>query len=163
MGDRRAGERNLTTRETSMGKLEAIWLKRARRGPMDPVDEAVAVEDRGLEGGADFDGERHVTLVEREVFDRLEAEFDASVRPVMRRANLLVSGIRLEGTRGRTLDVGDLRIHIHGETRPCGRMDEACEGLRNALADHWGGGVRGSVVNDATIAVGDAVLWEESQ
>ena len=144
-----------------MGKLEAIWLKRARRGPMDPVDEAVAVEDRGLLGGADFDRARHVTLIEREVFDRLKAEFDDSVEPVMRRANLVVSGIRLEDTLDRTLAVGHLRIHIRGETHPCGRMDEACEGLMDALDPNWGGGAHGSVLNDATIAVGDEVRWEE--
>ncbi len=145
-----------------MGVLEAIWLKRARGGPMDPVDEAVAVEGRGLEGGADFDSDRQVTLIEREVFDRLKAEINSSVEPVMRRANLLVSGIRLEDTRDRTLAVGDLRIHIHGETRPCGQMDAACEGLMDALDPHWGGGAHGSVVNDATIAVGDEVRWEEA-
>ena len=145
-----------------MGKLEAIWLKRVPGGPMDPVDEAVAVEGRGLEGGAEFDGDRQVTLIEREVFDRLKAEVDDSVEPVMRRANLLVSGIRLEDTRDRTLAVGDLRIRIRGETRPCGQMEEACEGLMDALDPHWSGGAHGSVVNDATIAVGDEVRWEES-
>ena len=145
-----------------MGVLEAIWLKRARGGPMDPVDEAVAVEARGLDGGVDFDSHRQVTLIEREVFDRLKAEINSSVEPVMRRANLLVSGIRLEDTRDRTLAVGDLRIHIHGETRPCGQMDAACEGLMDALDPHWGGGAPGSVVNDATIAVGDEVRWEEA-
>ena len=144
-----------------MGKLEAIWLKRARGGPMDPVDEAVALEGRGLVGGADFDCARQVTLIEREVFDRLKAEVDDSVEPVMRRANLLLSGIRLEGTRNRTLAVGDLRIHIRGETRPCGQMDEACVGLMDALEPDWGGGAHGSVVNDATISVGDDVRWEE--
>jgi MOSC domain-containing protein YiiM len=145
-----------------MGKLEAIWLKRARGGPMDPVDEAVAVEGRGLEGGADFDRERKVTLVEREVFDRLKRELDDSVEPVMRRANLLVSGIRLEGTQDLTLAVGDLRIHVRGETRPCGRMDEVCVGLMDALGPHWGGGAHGSVLNDATITVGDEVHWEDA-
>ncbi len=145
-----------------MGKLEAIWLKRARGGPMDPVDEALAVEGRGLQGGADFGRDRQVTLIEREVFDRVKAEVDDSVEPVMRRANLLVSGIRLEGTRNRTLAVGDLRIHIHGEARACGQMGKACSGLSDALDPHWGGGAYGSVVNDATIAVGDEVRWEES-
>ena len=145
-----------------MGVLEAIWLKRARGGPMDPVDEAVAVEGRGLEDGADFDRDRQVTLIEREVFDRIKAEVDDSVEPVMRRANLLVSGIRLEDTRDRTLVVGDLRIHIRGETRACGRIEEACEGLMDALDPHWGGGAHGSVVNDAIISVGDDVRWEES-
>jgi len=146
-----------------MGSLEAIWLKRAHRGPMDPVDEAVAVEGRGLEGGADFDGERHVTLIEREVFDRLKAELDPSVQPIMRRANLLFSGISLEDTRGRTLAVGDLRIRINSETRPCGRMDEALAGLREALSPHWRAGAHGSVLNNATIAVGDEVRWDESE
>ncbi len=145
-----------------MGRLEAIWLKRARGGPMDPVDEALAVEGQGLEGGADFGSARHVTLIEREVFERLKAEWDDSVEPVMRRANLMVSGVRLENTSDRTLVVGDLRIHIRGETRPCGVMDEACSGLMGALDPHWGGGAHGSVVNDATIAVGDEVRWEES-
>ncbi len=144
-----------------MGKLEAIWLKRARGGPMDPVDEAVAVEGRGLKGGADFDSHRQVTLIEREVFDRLKGSLDDSVEPMMRRANLLVSGIRLEDTRGRMLAVGDLRIHIRGETRPCGRMEDALAGLRDALSPHWRGGVHGSVLNDANIAVGDEVCWEE--
>ncbi len=144
-----------------MGKLEAIWLKRARGGCMDPVDEAVVVEGRGLEGGADFDRERHVTLIEREVFDRLKRSFDGSVEPVMRRANLMVSGIRLEETRDRILAVGDLRIHIRGETRPCGQMENALAGLRDALSPRWRGGVHGSVLNDANIAVGDEVCWEE--
>ena len=145
-----------------MGQLEAIWLKRTRGGPMDPVVEAVAVEGRGLEGGADFDRDRHVTLIEREVFDRLKAEVDDSMEPVMRRANLMVSGIRLEGTGDRMLAVGDLRIHIRGETRPCERMEKACEGLRDALEPHWGGGAHGSTMNNATIAVGDKVGWEEA-
>ncbi len=145
-----------------MGKLEAIWLKRTRGEPMDPVDEAVAVAGRGLEGGVDFDGDRQVTLIEREVFDRLRGSLDDSLEPAMRRANLLVSGIRLEHTRDRMLAVGDLRIHIRGETRPCGQMEEACEGLSDALDSHWRGGAHGSVVNDATIAVGDEVRWEES-
>ncbi len=145
-----------------MGKLEAIWLKRTRGGPMDPVDEAVAVAGRGLEGGVDFDSDRHVTLIEREVFDRLRGSLDDSVEPAMRRANLLVSGIRLEHARDRMLAVGDLRIHIRGETRPCGQMEEACEGLLDALDSHWRGGAHGRVVNDATIAVGDEVRWEES-
>ena len=143
-----------------MGRLEAIWLKRARGGPMDSVDEAVAVEGRGLEGGADFDRDRQVTLVEREVFDRVNGQLDDSVEPVMRRANLMVSGIRLEGTGDQTLAVGELRIRVRGETRPCGRMDEACEELMDALDPNWGGGAHGSVLNDATITVGDEVRWE---
>ena len=45
---------------------------------------------------------------------------------------------------------------------PMDPVDEACEGLGDALAPHWGVGAHGSVVNDTTITVGDEVRWEES-
>ena len=37
------------------GRLEAIWIKRARRGEMDAVPYAEARQGRGLVGNADFD------------------------------------------------------------------------------------------------------------
>ena len=142
------------------GKLEAIWLKSTRAGPMNAVDDAVAVEGRGLEGNADFDRRRHVTLIEAEVFEGLEGELNENVEPSMRRANFLLSGIRLEETADRVLVVGDLRIRIRGETRPCMIVDQACPGLKDALEHHWRGGAHGSVLNDATVRIGDQVGWE---
>ena len=142
------------------GELEAIWIKRAHKGPMDAVDRAQLVRDRGLEGNADQGGRRQVTLIEREVFERLKTELP-SVEPVMRRADLLVSGVALAETREEILRVGEARIHIQGETRPCSRMDEACQGLREALSPEWRGGVYGVVLDDGEIVVGDTVRWAE--
>ena len=143
------------------GRLEAIWLKASHGGPMDSVDEAVAIEGRGLEGNADYDSWRHVTLVEKEVFEGLKSELSQDVEPSMRRANFLVSGIRLEDSEDRVLAVGDLRIRIKGETRPCMIMDQACPGLKDALVPNWRGGAHGSVLNGAAVRIGDEVSWED--
>jgi MOSC domain-containing protein YiiM len=144
----------------AQGRLDAIWIKRAHRGKMDEVTEAVAIAGQGLEGNVDRSRRRQVTLIEREVWERLMRELDADVPPSRRRANLMVSGVSLAGTRGRTLRVGGVRLSIGGETTPCERMDEAFPGLREAMRSDWGGGVFAQVLDDGVVAVGDSVVWE---
>jgi MOSC domain-containing protein YiiM len=145
----------------SAGRLDAIWLKRARGGPMDPQSRVV-LDAGGLVGNANRSYRRSITIVEREVFDRIRAELSDQIRPEMRRANLMVSGISLEGSGGRILSVGAARIRIGGETRPCELMDEeGYPGLRAALQPHWGGGAFGTVETPGEIAVGDPVRWAE--
>ncbi|MGH7552535.1 MAG: MOSC domain-containing protein, partial [Longimicrobiales bacterium] len=99
---------------TAPGKLEAIWIKRFRGGPMDPVDRATLKAGRGIEGNANQGGKRQVTLLEKEVWDRLMAGLGGSLDASTRRANLLVSGVALESSRERVLDVGGVRIRIYG-------------------------------------------------
>ena len=146
---------------TAIGKLEAIWLKRMTRGPMDSVPEGTLIAGRGLVGNADQGGKRQVTLIEQEVWQALMANLGASLDPSTRRANLLLSGIRLADSRGRVLQIGDCSIRIYGETRPCEQMDEAWSGLREAMKQDWAGGAFGEVLNDGQISVGAPVRWLE--
>jgi MOSC domain-containing protein YiiM len=143
------------------GRLEAIWIKRAHRGSMDPVSTGALVAGRGLVGNADQGRRRQVTVIEQEVWERLMHDLDGSVSPAARRANLMVSGVRLAESRDRVLRVGACRLRFGGETRPCERMDEALPGLRAAMAVGWGGGVFVEVLDDGEVAVGDEVAWEE--
>lgn len=143
-----------------MGKLERIWIKRARLGPMDPAERATLVAGRGIEGNANQGGRRQVTILSVERWTALMAGLGADLDPAARRANLCVSGLDLEETRDRILRVGACRLRILGETRPCVRMDEALPGLQEALRPRWGGGAYAETLDDGEIAVGDTVAWE---
>jgi MOSC domain-containing protein YiiM len=143
-----------------MGKVERIWIKRARRGPMDAVETGTLISGKGLRGSTNYGGRRHVTIISAERWTELSRTLSADVDPVVRRANLLVSGIDLTASRGRVLRVGPCRLLIGGETRPCERMEEAHAGLQHAMSARWGGGAWAQVVDDGEIRVGDAVHWE---
>ena len=142
-----------------MPRLERIWVKRAHRGLMDPTDSATLLEGEGVEGSANLGSHRQVTLISLERWLEISAELDADVDPSARRADLMVSGVDLERSRGRLLKVGDCVLRIGGEVKPCERMDEAFRGLREAMQPRWGGGVWAEVLHGGTITVGDPVSW----
>lgn len=127
---------------------------------MEPVEATRLVEGEGVEGNADRGGQRQVTLLDADAWERATGEIGVSVAPSARRANLLLRGLDLAHQTDRVIRVGGCRIRIRGETKPCGRMDRAAPGLRDALAPEWRGGVHGMVIEGGPIAVGDAVAWE---
>jgi len=144
-----------------MGRLEAIWIKRAMGGPMDAAERATLVAGRGIAGNANQGERRQVTIIEREVWDDVARRLGHDLSPDTRRANLLVSGIALRETRDRVLAIGGVRVRILGETKPCHQMEEAFPGLEAALWPDWGGGAFGEVIEGGVVAVGDDVGWAE--
>ena len=128
---------------------------------MDPRESAVLIAGQGIEGNVGRSSRRQVTIIEREVWDALMRETGASAPPSTRRANLMVSGIALVDTRKRVLRIGDARLEIAGETKPCERMEEAVPGLRAAMYPDWRGGAFAMVLTGGEIRIGDAVGWED--
>lgn len=145
--------------DSPSGRLEAIWLKRARGGPMDAVESALLEVGTGLRGNANRGGRRQVTLIARERWSELMHGLGAELDPRTRRANLMVSGIDLENSRGRLLRVGGAILRINGETRPCEQMEAAHAGLQALMRERWGGGAFAEVVDGGPLRVGDAVCW----
>jgi MOSC domain-containing protein YiiM len=144
----------------SQAQLTAIFIKRAHGGPMDACETAVLETGRGLVGNADRGGRRQVTVLSGERWAALMQQVNASLAPEARRANLIVSGVDLEESRGRTLVIGTCRLRIGGETRPCELMEQAAAGLQTAMRQRWGGGAFAEVLQGGTITVGDRVTWE---
>jgi MOSC domain-containing protein YiiM len=136
---------------------------------MDPRDAAILIAGQGLLGNANKGGRRQVILLEEEAWaDAMSAmsaipNLGVPLDPSVRRANLLVSGVRLEGTRGRVLRMGPTRLRIWSECTPCRQMEEACAGLRAALRPHWRGGACAEVIEGGEIRVGDEILWEDPE
>ena len=128
---------------------------------MDSVDEATLVTQQGIEGNADQGLNRQITLIEEEVWAGLMHQMDANLDPSIRRANVMISGLSLKDSRKKILKIGDSRILVKGETKPCERMDEALDGLQDLMRPEWRGGAYGRILEGGTIKVGDPVAWVE--
>jgi len=143
-----------------MAVLHQIWIKRAHGGSMDSADRATLVTGRGLVGNADQGGRRQVTLIDlerwHELMDRVGGDLETSAR----RANLVIDSLDLFDSRGRILRIGNARLRVWGETRPCERMEDALPALKAAMRERWGGGAFAEVIDGGNIAVGDVVTWE---
>jgi MOSC domain-containing protein YiiM len=142
------------------GKLTGIFLKRSHGGLMDEKHEATLATAKGLVGNADSSRRRQVTLLAAERWAELMREVGATLGPQARRANLILSGINLENTRGQILRIGICTLKINGETRPCELMEKIAPGLQAAMRARWGGGAYAEVVTGGPIAIGDDVAWQ---
>ena len=148
--------------QSKRGRVEAMWIKRAKRGPMDAVARAELVSGKGLAGNANWGGRRQVSLLDADLWERVVAELGGDLDPVARRANVLLRGLDLANSRKRVLCLGDCRVRIWCETKPCERMDEVLPGLKAALYPNWGGGASGQVIVGGILSVGAVAYWEDT-
>ncbi len=140
------------------GKVLAIARRAKHRAPMELIDAATVSVEAGVEGDArgSLRG-RQVTVLTKESWDAACTDLGRELPWTTRRANILVEGVDVAHTTGRTLRIGDLELAITDETDPCQRMEEQAAGLQAALAPDWRGGVTCVVGQGGAIRVGDAV------
>ena len=140
-----------------MGRIAKIWVKRFKGGPMDEVRSVAMTPETGIEGNAQSGRKRQVTLLAIERWRDAERELGRPADPALRRANILLEGVDLVESRGRTIRLGEVELYVWGETRPCRKMDEASAGLQAALDPEWRAGAHAEVAIGGTVRVGDEV------
>jgi MOSC domain-containing protein YiiM len=147
------------------GRLIGIARRDMRRAPMQTVGSIDISLEAGVVGdhkGAKYK-RRAVTVLAREGWEAALADLgDATLDWTLRRANLLVEGVRLPRALGATLRIGPVLLEVTYPTTPCARMDEAREGLRKALHPEWRGGVTCKVLEGGRVAIGDEVVIVQS-
>jgi MOSC domain-containing protein YiiM len=139
------------------GTIVAIAHRPTDGEPMVEIREGTLVPGRGLDTENRKSGKREVTFLSKQAWAETCRELDAELPWHARRANVLIDGIDLAVALGKTLCIGDARIRLHGETRPCHIMDEQHDGLRRALEPDCRGGVFGQVLAGGVIRAGDRV------
>ncbi|MEO8628553.1 MAG: MOSC domain-containing protein [Betaproteobacteria bacterium] len=155
---------NLMLAFPQQGTLEWIGLRPQRRAPMQSVESAEAIAERGLSGdhrAARIGGNRQVTLIQREHLASLAKSLGCStIDPALLRRNLVVSGIDLAALLHGEFAIGEVVLVGTGTCTPCARMDQALgPGGRNAMSGR--GGITARVVRGGVVRLQDRVSLEK--
>ena len=143
----------MSVEELASGRIYSVQLCPGYRKPMQPVDEAQAIENTGLRGDKHAlpDSSRQVLLLERETLDAL------GLSPGQVKENLTTEGILLMRLRTKDrIQIGDeVILEITKPCSPCGRMDEIRPGLLRELAGRRG--MLARVIRGGSIVRGDNI------
>jgi len=100
-------------------------------------------------------GSRQITVLSQEAWSDACGQLNVDLPWTVRRANLLITGRRFSSQDvGRIISIGKVELRITRETNPCHRMDDASDGLREALDIDWRGGVCCRVEREGIIRTG---------
>ena len=140
------------------GRVCGLARRAAARAPMELIEEATITVESGVAGDARgrLKG-RQVTVLAQESWEAACRDLGSELAWTTRRANILIEGLELANSAGKTLAIGEATFAITGETDPCQRMDEQAQGLTAALAPNWRGGVTCRVIKPGAVRVGDGV------
>jgi MOSC domain-containing protein YiiM len=135
-----------------MPEVTNLFLCLVHRFPMKEIEEAEAVQNKGLKGCIHGrpNTKRQVSLMDVETLQRL------GVPPGAVKENVTTRGLHFQRLRpGQHLRIGGSLLEITLPCDPCSRMDEIREGLQEELRGQRGWLCR--VVESGTIRRGDRI------
>ena len=136
------------------GTLVGIATKEKTKAPM-VEHAALAATLRGLAGERSHPHDRAVTLLTREAWQEACRALGETLPWTLRRANLLLAGVALEGCVGRKLRIGAVLLEVTEDNPPCRVMDLLHAGLRAALAPAARAGVACRILKPGDLHLGD--------
>ncbi|HEY7886045.1 MAG TPA: MOSC domain-containing protein [Cellvibrionaceae bacterium] len=144
------------------GRLEWIGLRTERRGEIQVVHSASAIQGQGLEGdhrmGKTPGSARQITLISREYIEAIcRHTGHTTIDPALLRRNLVISGMNMNLLRHQRLQIGEAVLETTALCHPCSRMNEAL-GPGGAAAMFGYGGLCARILYSGRIAVGDTVV-----
>ena len=142
-----------------IGRVLAIAIRSDHRGPMIEANQAEAYANGCLAGDHGSSVERGITLLASRQWKQVIQQLGVDLPWHTRRANLLIEADTLEHLIGKTIRIGNLRVDVKAETKPCQGIDQWQPGLRDALAIGCRGGVYGQIIDSGTIQVDDKVCF----
>lgn len=145
---------------TAMAEVVSIHRARERSAPAEELTAARVVEGFGIEG--DFRSarpDRHVTLIDEETLRAVERQLGVTISAGGSRRQIVVRGMALNPTVGKTLRIGEVVLAVTSFCDPCEKMEwKIGSGARTALAER--GGVCARVVVGGVMRPGDELVVE---
>lgn len=148
------------------GNVVSINVTAKGGEPMNSIDEVRAVAGKGLEGDRYFsqDGTfsktsgsgREITLIEAEAIEAMERDYGTKIEYKDARRNIVTRGVALNHLVGKEFRVGEVAIRGVRLNEPCNHLASLTnEKVKPGLVHR--GGLRGEILNDGLIRVGDRV------
>jgi MOSC domain-containing protein YiiM len=147
------------------GVVESIYIAPTAAGPVQAVDEAVAIPGTGLEGdryalklGTFYKPkpDHELTLIEAEAIEALERDYRIGLAPGDARRNIVTRGVALNHLVGAEFAIGGVRIRGIRLCEPCDHLQRVTgRALIKGLLHR--GGLRAQILTPGTIRVGDSV------
>ena len=138
------------------GSITNIHIARVKETPSDPVQEATAISNQGLEGDRSCKpgALRQVLVMDKETLDEMD------LNPGIIKENITITGIDLSQAKvGQVFFIGDqVTLEVVGECEPCSKMDAIRPGLQERLNHRRG--MLTTVINGGPIKVGDSIRIE---
>ena len=152
-----AFELNDTRGVRVQGTVLALALRPEKGEAMALAESLSLTPENGVIGDHGTSKRRQVSLLDVAAWQAACSEAGATLPWTTRRSNILVQCDDLQSLVGQSIQLGTAHVQVLGEVTPCHFMDAAHDGLKDALASDWRGGVYARIIEPGVVTPNDVI------